>query len=395
MTFTASASNCGVPFVDNAEWSGSSTTLGSNVTFTCNTSYVLQGNTTSTCQATGSWSPLPSCSYQCEEVAVIPNGKVAHSCLRLLQSCTVQISCNSTHDLIGQYNIICVPGGWSHEWPKCRPKAQLRGSLTSITLFIKPPSDEQGLKRFMDALGAELDDHFKTEMGSYYESVTVHSISSNGVANISFYIGNTDAATASFASSMAALIKGEPITVLNNKTRVKAATLESGQQVSLNQTEAEMSCAIYESIQGLCPTQTKCKYVDEKPVYDFALLVGLGVGIPLFLIAALVLGLLTYRMCRNRRKMVEDDDTVSSYSTYKPVMGPYLPAIIPTRYNPMGRPGPIYSNEHGWDNMSEIGRNNAPSDVEVSIGFEDQLYRSEQPSNFSWDHMYPRINERL
>ncbi|KAH3807168.1 hypothetical protein DPMN_135500 [Dreissena polymorpha] len=257
---------CGVPFVANAQRSGSSTTLGSNVTFICHTSYVLQGNPTSTCEANGSWSPLPSCSYQCEAVAVIPNGKVSNSCLR--QSCTALISCNPAHDLIGQYNITCVPGGWSHEWPKCRPKDQLRGSLTSITFSIKPPSDAQDLKRFMDALRAELDDHLKTEMGSYYETSTVHSISPNGVANISFFIVNTDAAKVSFASSIAALIKGEPITVLNNKATVNAATLESGQMVILNQTEAEMSCAIYESIHGLCPSQTKCKYVDEKPICE-------------------------------------------------------------------------------------------------------------------------------
>ncbi|XP_052253052.1 uncharacterized protein LOC127859593 [Dreissena polymorpha] len=129
--------------------------------------------------------------------------------------------------------------------------------------------------------------------------------------------------------------------------------------------------------------------------HDFALLVGLGVGIPMFLIAALVLGLLTYRMCRNKRKMAEDDDTISSYTSYKPVMGPFLPTIIPIRYNPMSRRGPIYGSEHGWDSMSEIGRNNAPSDVEVSIGFEDRLYRSVRSSNFSWDNMYPPINERL
>ena len=48
---------------ENSQQSGSGTTFGSTVTYTCNRGYTLQGDNSSTCMANGQWSGrTPTCS---------------------------------------------------------------------------------------------------------------------------------------------------------------------------------------------------------------------------------------------------------------------------------------------------------------------------------------------
>ena len=99
------------------------TTYQSQVTYTCNNGYQLDGEATRQCQANGKWSGfLPSCApVDCGDPGSVTNGN------RVLLSTTftsvVLYSCNIGYRLEGDQRRTCQANGqWSNRLPSCARK---------------------------------------------------------------------------------------------------------------------------------------------------------------------------------------------------------------------------------------------------------------------------------
>uniref|UniRef100_K1QCS2 SEA domain-containing protein n=1 Tax=Magallana gigas TaxID=29159 RepID=K1QCS2_MAGGI len=125
---------------------------------------------------------------------------------------------------------------------------------------------------------------------------------------------------------------------------------------------------------------------------DFKLIVGLGVGIPLFVLAVLI-GIIIAFFVRRRRHPREmslsssDDNFENTYGRD----GMYFTSGMPTKIDSWGRYGSPYS-PHNWSGHDgKRGRD----------GFDDYrepyIYDNGVQSNFSWDFMYQALqpNEKF
>ncbi|XP_019619706.1 PREDICTED: P-selectin-like [Branchiostoma belcheri] len=91
------------------------------VTFTCNTGYVMNGASTPTCRADGTWShPVPTCTpVQCPARAAPANGAVSPTGAVSYPN-GVTFTCNSGYVLNGAAAATCrADGTWSHPVPVC------------------------------------------------------------------------------------------------------------------------------------------------------------------------------------------------------------------------------------------------------------------------------------
>ncbi|XP_078667358.1 uncharacterized protein LOC144909170 [Branchiostoma floridae x Branchiostoma belcheri] len=110
------------------------------VNFTCNTGYVLNGTTNTTCQADGTWSNLvPTCRVrQCPTLTAPANG--ALSTTATSYQTVVNFTCNPGYVLNGTTNTTCQDDGtWSNLVPTCRVRqcptltAPANGALSTTT----------------------------------------------------------------------------------------------------------------------------------------------------------------------------------------------------------------------------------------------------------------------
>ncbi|XP_078692370.1 P-selectin-like isoform X2 [Branchiostoma floridae x Branchiostoma belcheri] len=93
------------------------------VTFTCETGYVLTGDSDTTCQANGTWSnPVPTCTpVQCPTLTPPANGALSPFRATSYQT-VVTFTCNSGYTLNGVATATCqADGTWSHPVPTCTP----------------------------------------------------------------------------------------------------------------------------------------------------------------------------------------------------------------------------------------------------------------------------------
>ena len=95
--------------------------VGSRATYTCNTGYLIVGESTRTCQQGGTWSgSVPTCTIiRCGGLSNPSNGQVS------IRDNTVggvaSYTCNSGYELIGSETRICQnDGNWSERAPICR-----------------------------------------------------------------------------------------------------------------------------------------------------------------------------------------------------------------------------------------------------------------------------------
>ncbi|XP_052803872.1 uncharacterized protein LOC128233995 [Mya arenaria] len=236
-------------------------------------------------------------------------------------------------------------------------------------------------------------------MGPDFEYIVINSISPNGTVNVTVFAANTDGANSTFSNALAALIKDNPLTVLGQPASVIQATL-AGQiyNLVLNETKDDLSCIIYQDLTQECSTNTKCLTYDGNPLCepvrnndDFGLWVGLGVGIPLFLLLSLLLCCCCCHFCV---PVVKDDDTSTTISSRPEPLPIILPRYLPVRFNTVGRVG-LYGSQFGDDVLEQPTQLNdsesTSSDYNVTVGFEMKRYKDDLPSSFSWDFMYPDI----
>ncbi|XP_064386119.1 sushi, von Willebrand factor type A, EGF and pentraxin domain-containing protein 1-like isoform X4 [Halichondria panicea] len=79
MSITCPIVDCGVPpMVASSTRTFPSTTFGQNVTYSCQDNFVLSGNSTLTCMASGLWGTPPMCSPVCQDLPSPANGVISY-----------------------------------------------------------------------------------------------------------------------------------------------------------------------------------------------------------------------------------------------------------------------------------------------------------------------------
>ncbi|PKU44337.1 von willebrand factor type egf and pentraxin domain-containing protein 1 [Limosa lapponica baueri] len=114
---------CGMhPSIEKAEAISTGSTYRSNVTFVCNSGYHLVGPQNITCLANGSWSkPLPSCEEtRCKVPVSLLNGKAVYE--NNTVGSTIAYFCERGYSLEGEPAAECTRDGrWSNPLPLCKP----------------------------------------------------------------------------------------------------------------------------------------------------------------------------------------------------------------------------------------------------------------------------------
>ncbi|XP_035671124.1 P-selectin-like [Branchiostoma floridae] len=100
-----------------------SNSFGNMITFTCNTGYVLNGATSSTCQADTTWSPpVPTCDpRQCPALTAPAFGSLSPTGRTSYQD-VVNFNCETGYVRNGAASATCqADGSWSNPVPTCTP----------------------------------------------------------------------------------------------------------------------------------------------------------------------------------------------------------------------------------------------------------------------------------
>ncbi|CAG2220375.1 unnamed protein product [Mytilus edulis] len=123
---------------------------------------------------------------------------------------------------------------------------------------------------------------------------------------------------------------------------------------------------------------------------NFPLIVGLGVGIPLFFIVlALIIVLCVYNSKRHKSNSLDDDDL----NRTMPAHEGFFTGAISGRFNSWNRPGD--SAFHGrWDDESVDSERGGAYDNEMFRGKDPYVYdnnKGGKPASFSWDFIFQSL----
>ncbi|CAG2200663.1 unnamed protein product [Mytilus edulis] len=156
-------------------------------------------------------------------------------------------------------------------------------------------------------------------------------------------------------------------------------------------------CGIFNTM-NTCPTGQECSIDGNGVPYcapiestdNFPLIVGLGVGIPLFFIVlALIIVLCVYNSKRHKSNSLDDDDLNRTMPTHEG----YFTGSIPSRFNSWNRPGDSAFHDR-WDDES-VDSERGAYDNEMFRGKDIYVYdnnKGGKPASFSdWDFMFKRF----
>ncbi|KAH3701387.1 hypothetical protein DPMN_076372 [Dreissena polymorpha] len=182
----------------------------------------------------------------------------------------------------------------------------------------------------------------------------------------------------------------------------------NGIPIDTKKTAYEQTCAIYLSDRGQCDNNYACVVVDERPSCesvkkddDLGLVLGLGIGIPLGLIACLAAAVIIIYALRNRRRKQSTDNERDS------INNGFFTRGIPVKIDTWGRHDPSYKQQsRQWDSSSSSNFSDDYRSSRLYKGIEYPAYRGidypaqdryvydnqQQPSNFSWDFIYKYIS---
>ena len=126
---------------DGRRAGSTSTTFGSEVTYSCNDGFALRGSETRECQSSGSWSgSLPSCErVDCGDPGRVTNGD------RVLGLTTfrsqVVYYCNRGYLLDSGSTRTCqADGEWSGSLPSCVGRCRLQSFILLVSVYnLTPP----------------------------------------------------------------------------------------------------------------------------------------------------------------------------------------------------------------------------------------------------------------
>ncbi|CAG2200661.1 unnamed protein product [Mytilus edulis] len=202
-------------------------------------------------------------------------------------------------------------------------------------------------------------------------------------------ITNTEATTESTTSSINTVPQGTETSTESSMTTQDTQTttsMPSGTQTTEDSevTTQEISTVDFSSSEVSVPTTTYTPISD-----NFPLIVGLGVGIPLFFIVlALIIVLCVYNSKRHKSNSLDDD----VLDRTMPAHEGFFTGAIYGRFNSWNRPGD--SAFHGrWDDES-VDSERGAYDNEMFRGKDSYVYDSNKggkPASFSWDFIFQSL----
>ncbi|XP_060592999.1 uncharacterized protein LOC132747595 [Ruditapes philippinarum] len=329
------------------------------------------------------------------------------------------------HNLDGSYECSCFLGFTRDQNGTCVDS-------TATTTSLPVPADAVGVDMFL-SLNLSVDsvslsdnltvittnNEYKAEaeraIKAYLESkmaaanlqaVKVYSVAEGSLdAKLIVLIANTDAAKKDFANAVYSL-RDTPITVFGQTTL--AQTLRIGNSAAINPqtaTEGTIKCLALSESNGKCSSDEDCVIENGQPICrlrttdNFALVIGLGVGIPLFFIALLILAVcIVYVTKRKRSQRYGYRSSEFDRQTFDH-HGAFFPSVMPTKINTIGRNDPVYV-PYTWDDQSTLSASSSDDNTkkrrrrrrgETYPVIDDEAYYSNAPNNFSWDFMYNYI----
>ncbi|KAH3882944.1 hypothetical protein DPMN_006891 [Dreissena polymorpha] len=159
------------------------------------------------------------------------------------------------------------------------------------------------------------------------------------------------------------------------------------------------SCAIYLSDNGQCSYNYACVVVEGNPTCepvktedDLGLVLGLGIGIPLFSIAGLVVAIIIIYAVKNRRRKFSTEYDRDSFNNG------FFTHGMPVKIDTWGRNDPMYkqhSRQRDTSSSSTFSDDDRKKRRHRDIDYANQeryVYDNQQPSNFSWDFLYNYIS---
>ncbi|KAL4229595.1 hypothetical protein ACF0H5_012633 [Mactra antiquata] len=353
--------DCGIPDnVTNAVIDAPLTTYPNEAAVTCNEDFVTNGTstrfTTITCQVDGQWSDPPDCLYDCGEIQMRGNGDVSYECQTV--GCTVIPVCPDGFEPRGATNAVCLEIiGWYPRNLMCINSNSQSSSQNTLDLSLNLPSDPQERAEILQSIHDHIYANYEEFLGQNFVGVVI-TVSDDGV--VTFVVGAGNGNAAAMAQANAAL-HANPFMLLGEVVPVVSLSVNGSEFLLDNSTDTEqLTCAIYEEITG-CPVNKQCQLIKNRIVCvpipsdgNDGAMIGLTVGVVVFLLLAPCCVFLAYIIHKRRKKYSSQESTISdSVSTYYEAFVPIIHTTVIKPFNLYGRDANrLYGSE--WDTNSSI-----------------------------------------
>ncbi|KAH3701435.1 hypothetical protein DPMN_076423 [Dreissena polymorpha] len=228
-------------------------------------------------------------------------------------------------------------------------------------------------------------------MGNRVEKVIIHSIKIGSLTvNLTIIKDNSVEASKIFASTTLNL--NNATLVLDNESY--RAELQAVGSIDITKPLNEVMCDIYQIDRGNCGNKYACVVVGGQPSCepvktegDLGLALGLGIGIPLFILACLVVGVIVRYAVKSRRDNHSTDGGRDALSYG------FITRGMPLKIDSWRRNDPVYKkNSSKWDSFYSSTVSDEDRNVEHDYPAQERYVGDNQPSNFSWDFLYRYID---
>ncbi|XP_052806502.1 mucin-4-like [Mya arenaria] len=332
----------------------------------------------------------------------------------LLNNCTAQNK--YCHNIIGGYNCSCLRNYQENSNGTCvlftATTTTLAPEEDGIEVFIVfqiPATTLQNVnfsiastfQKWADDVGQTLLKYYMATMGNRVKRVNVFHIEI-GSLKVNATIIKEDSEEAAQLLSQATSELDNVMLEVNGENYTATASALAGVQIDHNADSAKLLCDLYILDRGSCGDKQVCVVINTKPVCqpmkdddNLDLVLGLGIGFPLFFLLAivifLVIKLTLKRRQQKRRFYTEEGMGISGF----PNNG-FFPTAMPTKINTWGRNDSAYRPQE-WEEESSTSSGSS-DDVRRKRKYKDRDNYGEtqvhdhQPSMFSWDFMYNYIN---
>ncbi|XP_052803968.1 uncharacterized protein LOC128234050 isoform X2 [Mya arenaria] len=332
----------------------------------------------------------------------------------LLNNCTAQNK--YCHNIIGGHNCSCLRNYQENSNGTCvlftATTTTLAPEEDGIEVFIVfqiPATTLQNVnfsvaitfQEWADDVGETLLKYYMAKMGNRVKRVNVFHIEI-GSLKVNATIIKDDSEEAAQLLSQATSELDNVMLEVNGENYTATASALAGVQIDHNAGPNKLLCDLFIVDRGSCGDKQVCVVINTKPVCqpvksedNLNLVLGLGIGFPLFFLLAIVIFLvikITLKKRREKRRFyTEESMGLSGF----PNNG-FFPTAMPTKINTWGRNDSAYRPQE-WEVESSTSSGSS-DDVRRKRKYkgrenygETQVYGNQQ-SNFSWDFMFNHIN---
>lgn len=254
--------------------------------------------------------------------------------------------------------------------------------------------------------------YFTSSMHKNLKKINVMNVR-HGSININFTatIADTEISRQQLSLAIYDLWNGSIVTLFDQPTSASEIAV-NGTNLESTSSETSIKCWVYKEINGIC--KDKCvveattRYPSCQPLISsdkLPLILGLSIGIPLFVIAIIISIIGIIYCCRVRRKTNSSEDDHSLYRTA--FNNGFFPAVIPKKFSSVHSSDPFASQRNWPDHSSTASASSSLSennqthwrrlhdDIPAFIATDDNSHNNEFTEQFSWHFLsnYLKPNE--